>query len=186
MLGLVREGYPIENDDDVDLLIQASDISRIINMFEDDESVTVLIYHSRSPFARIQFSEFPKIPIDLYGYKKVRNRLWEPWNFMGLPMGKLFSVSIPLNDIFPLSKIYVQDEELALPKNAHSICRRLYGPDWLTPKAKAVDYKTLAIFGKIFTLTGASKYLFLFFSGVFFRLGFAKDKKSIGFQQSPD
>lgn len=180
LLGLAREGHPIENDDDVDFLVHASEIPGIMNFFEDYEGVSVLIHHSKSPFVRVTFSDFPEIPIDLYGYKKSGNSLWESWNFLGLPMGKLLSVSIPLSDIFPLSKIYVCDEEILVPGNAKGVCRRLYGQNWQTPKAKTVDYKTLAVFGRIFTLTGASKKLFMLFSWLFFRIGFVKNQKSIG------
>jgi phosphorylcholine metabolism protein LicD len=125
LLGGIREGKIIQNDDDVDFVI-----------FGKDERARALSILNEKYPNRVNFQEnrllgsgfWKKMHCD-FDYANLVNNTWvrdDPMNHLGkmLPDEHVERVQISMHDRKP----YV-------PRNAHKILQELYGDDYMTPIA---------------------------------------------------
>lgn len=65
-------------------------------------------------------------PFDIYFYINEEDNIYIPWD------KNRFSKDI----IFPLKKVYFENEYIYIPYNSIQFCEIYYGKDWRTPKQK--------------------------------------------------
>lgn len=164
LLGIIREGAPIDGDDDVDFLIESSRFGEVVTFLSNDPSCEIFLQDSNGPFLQFKIKECPNVPIDLYGFyfSKDGTKVSEDWNFNGVLIRPLFSLTFPKNSLLPLTRCEILGSEYWLPRKSEELCRRLYGRSWRTPQLKGKAYKSIAVLGKVVTMQGPFLVLFNF------------------------
>lgn len=182
LLGLIREGAPIEGDDDVDFLIESSKFGEVLTMLSNDPSCEILLEYSSGPFLQFKIKECPNVPIDLYGFyfSKDGTKVSEDWNFNGVLMKPFFSLTFPKKLLLPLTRREILGSEYWLPRESEELCRRLYGRSWRTPQLKGKAYKSIAVLGKVVTMTGPFLVLFNFVISLLRKSKFIRPPRKIG------
>lgn len=156
LLGCVREGAPIQGDDDVDFLIEASRFKEVASMLSNDPSCEILLEDSDGPFLQFNMKECPNVPIDLYGFyfSEDGTKVSEDWNFNGVLLRPLFTLTFAKKLLFPLRRHEILGLEYWLPREPEELCRRLYGRSWRIPQVKGRTYKSVAVLGKVVIMRG--------------------------------
>lgn len=153
LLGLIREGGPISNDDDVDFYVN-------ISHYESVKSIL------RSLNFQIDYTTFPNhtkifiqatgvileqfIRVDFYFFDKDIDPdfLIERWNFRGQIANPQTVLKVPKPLVFPLRKMTFRDICIPVPNYSEIICEYLYGENWRQPQRKDVDYRTVVLGGR--------------------------------------
>lgn len=141
LLGIIREGGPIENDDDIDFYCyktHRADLTKSIIELGYELNLTKR-FNGQIMFETYVHTEFQFI-LDIYYYWTLGKDLLEPANFGGTD-GKMTSyLKIDQSLIFPLQKIESKFGLILIPKNANELIELLYTENWKSPKVKGVDY----------------------------------------------
>lgn len=153
LLGLVREGKPIEGDDDIDFYVNISEYENVkslllslgfkIDYGEFPNHTTCFIQASgylEREFVRIDFYFFDR-DID-------PDFLIEKWNFLGKPEDPNSFLRLPKPLVFPLREISFFDFIIPVPCYPEIICDYLYGVNWKTPQKKNMDYHVFMLGGR--------------------------------------
>lgn len=123
LLGLIREGDFIENDDDIDVLLSIKDRAKLINRLQQLRlEITV------NELSIIQFLIEGIGHIDVYFYEDRNTDILIKWDG-----NLLFSK----NDIWPLRNTRFKNFFINIPYNSEKILEETYGANWRTPLDKS-------------------------------------------------
>lgn len=152
LLGLMRQGSPIEGDDDIDFYINLKHRKDIVEIIE---KLGIDIDYSAFPNNTPYFIQFKglinnrKAQVDFYFYENDTSHIIDRWNFR-TSAGALRTPKIM---VFPIQKIKFNDEvDIAVPKEPALICEYIYGIDWMTPRKKNDEYQIAVYDGKTIIL----------------------------------
>jgi phosphorylcholine metabolism protein LicD len=163
LLGLIRNGRPIDGDDDIDFILPMTARSKIVELIRmsDFEFSPVALVPLCEDIIQIRKTLGKhELLIDFYFYTQdlegncilkwhfIDARL-EPRNFLRFSKKLIDS---ELSSDFGLIKV-------ALPKHPRKIVKFLYGSKWKEPLAKHVSYETLIINGKPKVKVTSKKFL---------------------------
>ncbi|MDB2565645.1 LicD family protein [Porticoccaceae bacterium] len=153
LLGLIREGKPIETDDDVDFYVNVSDyenVKSVLRCLNFEIDYTMIPNHTKCFIQATGFLMEEFVRIDFYFFDKDVDPhfLIERWNFPGTPQNPKSILKVPKPLIFPLREISFGDVSIPIPKYPEIICEFLYGVNWTTPQQKKTDYHTLMLGGR--------------------------------------
>lgn len=172
LLGIHRDGHPIDGDDDVDFLVHKDEVGTLYDFCYASERIQVRVYDERGPFLQVVFPDYPEIPVDFYGYGLSRRHLREKWNFTGGFASMIFFLKIPKDTVLPATRVDSMSN-LYKPAEPENVCRTLYGSGWDSNQRKGLDYFSIAIFGYIIRLRGFSLVAFKTLVKIFIRDAFA-------------
>jgi hypothetical protein len=158
LLGLTRDGRPIDNDDDVDLYVNKrhfDTILEIIRSLEFNIDLKKKPNNTKSFLQAYGLLDEHLVRVDFYFYDNMseKNYLVEHWNFAGKPFDKSRTLRIPKSLVYPLDKIQFQDFTISAPQQMEVICEFLYGQDWKTPRARS-EYRVEVIGGRPVRIKG--------------------------------
>ncbi len=134
LLGIIRNNDFIENDDDIDLLLNISDLNNFLNDL-DEKNVVYRKHIKKNEIPVIQCFYENIGPIDIYVYNEYKNDdILIKWDG-----GQLYAKK----DIFPLKEIIFYDKKCLIPNNSEEILRQIYGKDWMIPTSKKYKWKDM-------------------------------------------
>ena len=156
LLGLVRNGAPIEGDDDVDFYVNIKNRSSVIEVLS---SIGIKPnFHHRPNHTNFFIQAAGSVNgkafrVDFYFYdaETDKNFVIDSWNFTGIQNDtekKPNVLKIPKPLIYPLYKQVYKSQEVYLPRHPEIICEFLYGINWKIPQTKDKDYKMVVIGGR--------------------------------------
>jgi len=153
LLGLIRDGGPIEGDDDVDFYVNQIYYKRIRDLLA---SLGFNLDYSLAPNNTKYFIQVNghlnniEIRVDFYFYDSNldENFVLDPWNFIGKPKEKNKMLRLPKPLVFPLKVKLYEGEEVFMPQHPEIVCEFLYGKGWSIPKKKKADYIVAMIGGR--------------------------------------
>lgn len=156
LLGLAREGKPINGDDDVDLYLEDSCFHSVKQLLLAHPGVEIEHVDDNSPYLQIRFDSNRDVPVDLYFFRVIGVHLVEKWNFAGLPNMRPLWMKTPSELIFPLREISLGEDKfpVCLPNQPEALLSFLYGKKWHLPRRKGADYFTLVLFGRPWIFEG--------------------------------
>lgn len=145
LLGLVREGQPVDGDDDVDFYVNHTERKKVLNVIA---SLGVTINFSVPPnntehFVQCHGTVKDKlVRADFYFYNSDldEENLVEKWNFLARPHDPKMALKVPKALVFPLVDRAMFGVNVRMPSNPTALCEFLYGENWRTPMRKFVDY----------------------------------------------
>lgn len=123
LLGLVRENDFIKDDDDIDILVDKKNFSKIISLIN---TLKIKIGVSNNDIIQL-FMPNGNGPIDIYFYEFHQDDTLIRWDGY-----LLFSKT----DIFPLKKITFNNVLVNIPYNSNKILTEIYGINYLVPIKK--------------------------------------------------
>ena len=161
LLGLTRDGKPIDNDDDVDFYVNKNDYNSVRKLLK---SIGLKVNYSEWPNHTEHFIQASgildniEVRVDFYFFDRDADEhfLVEKWNFAAKPNNEKLILKIPKPLIYPIVKKSYLGNEICVPKHSDIICEFLYGIDWKIPKKKGVDYKVAIIGGRPLRIIGKS------------------------------
>lgn len=150
LLGLTRDGKPIEGDDDVDLYLDSDFFADVRHFLASSPGITITQIDESAPYLQIRLQHVSKIPIDLYFFEIKGKHLVEKWNFAGLPNIRPLWMKAPSALIFPLRQASLGGEEVSIwfPSHPEELLAFLYGRNWQFPRQKGAEYFTLVLRGR--------------------------------------
>lgn len=145
LLGFVRDGSPIDGDDDIDLYFDVKhfdDVKRCLLDFG------FIINCSERPNNTEWFLQAKSdinghaVCVDFYFYDSDFDNhfIIEPWNFWGRINDQTSHLRIPKALIFPLGEMSVGDLHVNVPAHPEVICEFLYGVNWKTRLERGKNY----------------------------------------------
>jgi len=153
LLGLIRNGRPIDGDDDVDFLLPITARSKLIELIHNsDFKFTPFFYLEPDCEDTIQVQkdyENHELIVDFYFYTQdLEENCILKWHF--------FDARFEPNNFLRFSKKFIESQltsdfgsiNVALPKKPEEIVEFLYGREWKKPVAKHISYEMLMINGK--------------------------------------
>ena len=171
LLGIVRDGDIIPNDDDIDLYVDIKYRSKLIKELSNAGFVVnENIYPNFSKyFLQLQIPREDLITyVDFYFFDSSQEKyISEKWNFSGRIDNFYNEMHIPKELIFPLKKFPYKDIQLSIPSKPNELCALLYGKEWRIPLDKNKHYTTAIINNKPVILKGYFGKLFLRFLNFF-------------------
>ena len=150
LLGVVREGDIIENDDDIDLYVNKKDRNKIINQLSSSDFEINLTSWPNNTDCFLQFTrtiESVKTHIDIYLYenKDMEDYIVDKWNFIGSPFNSQNHLHIPKKLVFPITTVDFFGQPIFVPALDKDICVFLYGDSWNIKLSKEKQYITKII-----------------------------------------
>ncbi len=176
LLGLVREGKPIEGDDDVDILVNKNHFKEVKSIVKN---LDFIIHEKRFPnttnffFQALGVIEDTNVVIDFYFYDSESDPeyILEYWNQNGTVDKKDSVLKIPNALIFPLNKKFFGDLEVYIPRHSEVICEYLYGSKWRLPMSQRAEYAAVCQGGRLVNFqTPRPKYLRFFVKRIMVKL----------------
>ncbi|HBP44366.1 MAG TPA: hypothetical protein DD635_00565, partial [Flavobacteriales bacterium] len=79
--------------------------------------------------------------VDFYFYEEKEDVLIEKWNFRGRPDDIENHMHIPKNLIYPIQNLNLNGIDIKVPASILDTCVFLYGPRFMEPLRKYVDYR---------------------------------------------
>ena len=133
LLGYIRDGSIIDQDDDVDIYVHTSQYNKIKNLKLDkgwsfgivSQNKIIQIYFENKSFADIYF----------YDMMKDGEHIIEKWNYNGIKYKK--------NDIFPLKQAVLNGIDVYIPNKPVDITKYVYGERYTEKLRKDVDYSII-------------------------------------------
>ena len=122
MLGLIREGDFIENDDDIDLLLHIRDRGKLLYKLNQ---LNIKITVNEVSIIQVMIENFGHVDIYFYEYRNTDILIRWDGNL-------LFSY----NDIFPLKKVNFKGITINIPFNSEKVIEDTYGKNWRIPLKK--------------------------------------------------
>lgn len=129
LLGLVRNGDPIPDDDDIDILLNISDANLVKSHLGP-----LKLNQKNGNFFQVIFPNGSFV--DFYCYTIDGDTVIDRWNFAGTNN----PLYIPKKLIFPLQTKQYREHEIKFPADPESTLRFLYGERWRTPLKKFQQY----------------------------------------------
>ena len=171
LLGIVRDGDIIPNDDDIDIYVDIKYRNKLIKelinagFFVDEDTYPNLSEY----FLQLQIPREDLITyVDFYFFDSSEDKyISEKWNFSGMIDSSYNEIHIPKELIFPLKKFFYQDIQLSIPSKPNEVCAFLYGNEWRIPLNKNKHYTTTVINNKPVILKGFFGKSFLKFLNLF-------------------
>jgi hypothetical protein len=171
LLGIVRDGDIIPNDDDIDIYVDIKYRSKLIKELSNAGFfVNENIYPNFSNyFLQLQIPREDLITyVDFYFFDSSQAKyISEKWNFSGRIDNFYNEMHIPKELIFPLKKFLYKDIQLSIPSKPNEVCAFLYGNEWRIPLNKNKHYTTAIINNKPVILKGLLGKSFLKFLNFF-------------------
>lgn len=124
LLGLVRNGKPVANDDDVDLAVPSSYYSTVKNMCA--ESGWSLNVDKDGIF--LQIAHY--VAVDVYFYVIENDDLLFKWNFTGYPDDPDTWMRVPMSYALPTHNYEFDRDVFSLPNLPVAVVQFLYGTRW--------------------------------------------------------
>jgi hypothetical protein len=149
LLGLVRDGAPIDQDDDLDFAMEEPSLRKLANTIEDDLVCRNLIQvESRLGLAQVSF-EFPitsclAIQVDIYGYSRGGDSIIFPVHWSNEATNEMNWLRVPTSiGVIDglISGRTSQGTQLHLQAGVNSLLEYLYGSRWEVPLRKNIDYR---------------------------------------------
>lgn len=155
LLGMERNGAPIEGDDDVDFYVNKHYYELVKGLIAD---LGIKIDYKERKTKSEWFCQVKAVigiidvQVDFYFYDSTsdENFILEYWNFAGTPDNKRTVLKTPKPLIFPLINVDYKGSQIFLPRYPKIICEFLYGIDWRIPQKKRVDYIASTLGGRPF------------------------------------
>jgi hypothetical protein len=153
LLGLVREGKPIVNDDDVDFYVNITDYENVKSLLQSldfEIDYTKIPNHTTCFIQATGYLMEELVRIDFYFFDNDvdPHYLIERWNFLANPQNPNSILKVPKPLIFPLREISFCEVSIPIPRYPEIICEFLYGVNWMTPQKKNEDYRILMLGGR--------------------------------------
>ena len=154
LLGFVREGKPIEGDDDVDILVNKKHFNEVKALVK---TMNFSIHDGEFPNTTNFFLqahgriEGTIVLIDFYFYDfdSDPHFILEHWNQFGKVEDEDSILKLPKALIFPLKKEKFSDLEINIPCHSEVICEYLYGRSWRIPLNYGTEYSAVCQGGKL-------------------------------------
>lgn len=131
LLGYARDGYPLERDDDIDIVLSHEHWHVIKTTFEDVLNWELLVSHEDCFLAFMDAEN--KIQIDFYFYYDEGDCIREKWNYFGRPDSEEFHILIPKSIIFPITVT----DGIYFPANPAACSEYTYGRRWREPMRRS-------------------------------------------------
>lgn len=147
LLGLVRENSCIDGDDDIDIMVNIKDKSKVVKAMSD-----LNLKNSDSGEHFLQFTyRIGKNPVlaDFYFFEERGDVIVEKWNFYGKEFHENYNIHYNMKDIFPLKELDWNGIKINIPNDPESIVRYCYGEQWNVPKNKNNDYVQVIVNNRI-------------------------------------
>lgn len=147
LLGLVRDGKPIDGDDDVDIMVPRVLREELLLLLTSDPHDGVVYDSSLDLNKTPYFMQIRKafdgvdVLIDFYLFDLADGWVMEKWTGAAWASG-VKPLSIPAELIFPIKSISCGGNILKSPAYAEACCELVYGRTWKFPKRKNVHYET--------------------------------------------
>ena len=148
LLGVVRDGRLIEQDDDIDIYINYSCREEVLRRIESSNNQVTINNKFFIQLNRIVNGE--KGCIDLYFYTQEKgNFILERWNFFGLCNNKHYHLKLPKLLVYPIRNVNFNGDFINVPNQPEKLVRILYGRKWNTPlKKDGQKYRIVMLFNK--------------------------------------
>lgn len=148
LLGLVRGGDIIPNDDDIDFEVNIDDRDELIQRLDGSQlHVDLNRVENQSGYFLQATRELggEQTFVDFYFYSNDEKaaHIVDRWNFSGQWKNVLHRLHIPKDIVFPLQSAAFFGVGIPMPVAPHQCCEFLYGPGWQVPAAKGSGYQTL-------------------------------------------
>ncbi len=153
LLGLIRDGNLIENDDDIDLYVNIKDREKLIQILKDN-SIYVdldLKVNKNKSFLQVKRDINNKNAIvDFYFYEDDLDEyhIIEKWNFEGGTHKVSEHLRIPKIFIHPIKQKKIKSININFPAEPIYLCEFLYGKNWKVKMKKDSEYVIKVIDGK--------------------------------------
>ena len=149
LLGYQREGNIIENDDDIDIYINARHTADLLDALStSDFEITIIpckrwYQRWRKPLfiQAMRVQDGIETFVDFYLYNdEASDHLEEKWNFLGQWKDIESAIHVPKSIIYPLVNAEMKGVKIRVPAQSEAVCSFLYGPGWKTPVLKSEGY----------------------------------------------
>lgn len=152
LLGLVRDGTCIENDDDIDFLVNIDEKEKIISLFK---SLGLKIVVNKENFTQITYLIDRQVVLcDFYFYSLKEETLIEKWNFFGRETDPNFHIHFKKNLFFPSKAMLWNEIDLKIPNQPEEILEMCYGDRWNEKMSKSKDYRQVIINNEVKIIYG--------------------------------
>ena len=150
LLGVVRDGRLIEQDDDIDIYVNYSYKREVLRRIESSNNQLTVTINSKFFIQLNRVVNGERGCIDLYFYTQERGDfILERWNFFGLYNDKHYHLKLPNTLIYPIINVNFNGDLISLPNQPKKLVRLLYGRKWNTPlKKNGQKYRTVMLFNK--------------------------------------
>ena len=153
LLGFIRDGYLIEDDDDIDIYVNKKQKEKLISLLKKNHiDVDLnLSVNKGDYFLQIKRTINNKHTIfDFYFFEDDIDDLYivERWNFGALTHDPSKHLRTPKIFIYPIQKIKIRSHEINIPANSKYVCEFLYGRNWTKKLKKDQEYSIEVIDGK--------------------------------------
>lgn len=139
LLGLVREGFFIPHDEDIDVAIlpDAAAPARVLDLLLDDgfDFIHAFEYQHRIVLFSVRYA---RVPLDIYFLEPAGHRL-RAYNFYWEPSHPYTSANenharwIHQSAVAGVERMQIGAVAVPLPKNKEQVLESLYGPGWRQP-----------------------------------------------------
>jgi hypothetical protein len=145
LLGLVREGNLIQNDDDIDFYVNLKERDKLINILRNNSVVVDLELSVNKNPSFLQVSrEINKknAIVDFYFFEDDLDHynIVEKWNFEGGTNDPSKHLRVPKIFTHPIQKKNINSTEINFPAQPAYLCEFLYGKDWQLKMKKDTEY----------------------------------------------
>lgn len=152
LLGLIRDGSCIENDDDIDFLVNISEKEKIVSLFN---SLGLKIVVNQKSFTQIAYLIDKHVVLcDFYFYSFEDEKLIEKWNFFGKEADPNFHIHFEKDLFFPSRSISWNEIDLEIPNQSEQILEMCYGDRWNEKMSKSKDYRQIIINNEVKIIYG--------------------------------
>lgn len=154
LLGMVRDGKPIPNDDDVDICVHSEHFDAVEAMITKEKLTRHAAYYHKGVFMQLNHD----VAVDLYFFQhqvpadeshrvptdsppKEQSVVFK-WNFYGHPNNPRLWMNVPAELLLPFQNMRVSDtsDYLAVPNKPKDMVTYLYGQRW-NERFKRGQYK---------------------------------------------
>jgi phosphorylcholine metabolism protein LicD len=138
LLGYHRDGQFIHHDDDIDVIAPLSCREKLLQYIRTANPNTVRITYNTIELLQLYIitndaNDAIIGPFDIYFYE-------DPSNSSDILIKWDGNLLFKKCDIFPTRNVVFNGHSILIPHNPAAILLELYGPEWVLPKTKNVDY----------------------------------------------
>ena len=151
LLGLVREGKPIEGDDDLDFLCPLHIVNKVVSDLVSTFDCQVRFggYIEGEPYVATLTLRLSghSITLDIFGYLEEKQALVLPANWFNVQGSRAHELRVPRKLVFPVRVEVISGTSYLFPRDAESTLAFLYGARWEEKLVKGVHYSTSLLDG---------------------------------------